>query len=148
MLAGLSLTEASGVTNLRATVIRVLTPDGTLVVEVDDPELIRRSICGDAPYGARASATSDRGARPPVLQRRSGSLLEVAVTSFRSSRGVIIWRITDCDMGCPHMAVGRWSRRIMWQLAVWQFGSHPGGFMAGLWHATMGLHLSPSSSCL
>ena len=80
VLAGLSLTEASGVTNLRATVIRVLTPDGTLVVEVDDPELIRRSICGDAPYGARVGDERSRrtAPRPPKEKwqsTRSGSHL-------------------------------------------------------------------------
>ncbi len=37
LAGGLSITEATGVTNLRATVIRVFTPDGTLVVETDDP---------------------------------------------------------------------------------------------------------------
>src|SRR5262249_27379587 len=39
LFGGLSLTEATGVTNLRATVIRIFTPDGTLVVETDDPSV-------------------------------------------------------------------------------------------------------------
>jgi mono/diheme cytochrome c family protein len=39
VLGGLGLSEATGVTSLAATVIRVLTPDGTLVVEVDDPQI-------------------------------------------------------------------------------------------------------------
>jgi WD40 repeat protein len=37
LIGGVGATEATGVTRLTATVIRVLTPDGTLVVEVDDP---------------------------------------------------------------------------------------------------------------
>jgi serine/threonine protein kinase len=37
LLAGIGLTEAAGVTNVRGTVIRLFSPDGTLVVEVDDP---------------------------------------------------------------------------------------------------------------
>jgi eukaryotic-like serine/threonine-protein kinase len=37
LLAGLGLTEATGVTNLRGTVVRFFSPEGTLVVEVDDP---------------------------------------------------------------------------------------------------------------
>src|SRR6185369_16759662 len=41
-----SLTEATGVTNLRATVLRIFTPDGTLVVEVDDPG-VKVTIEGD-----------------------------------------------------------------------------------------------------
>jgi hypothetical protein len=39
LLAGLGTTEATGVTKLRATVIRIFTPDGTLVVEADDPDV-------------------------------------------------------------------------------------------------------------
>jgi formylglycine-generating enzyme required for sulfatase activity/serine/threonine protein kinase len=37
LLAGLGLAEASGVTNVRGVVVRLFFPDGTLVVEVDDP---------------------------------------------------------------------------------------------------------------
>jgi Leucine-rich repeat (LRR) protein len=37
LCAGLGLTEATGVTDVRGTVIRLFSPDGTLVVEVDDP---------------------------------------------------------------------------------------------------------------
>ena len=37
LLGGLGLTEATGVTNVRGTVIRLFSPEGTLVVEVDDP---------------------------------------------------------------------------------------------------------------
>ena len=36
-LAILGTTEATGATKVRATVIRFFTPDGTLVVETDDP---------------------------------------------------------------------------------------------------------------
>jgi hypothetical protein len=39
LFAGLGTTEATGVTKLRATVIRIFTPDGTLVVEAADPDL-------------------------------------------------------------------------------------------------------------
>src|SRR5262249_1699820 len=39
LVAGLSLTEATGVTNVRGTVIRIFTPDGVLVVETDDPSV-------------------------------------------------------------------------------------------------------------
>jgi WD40 repeat protein/tRNA A-37 threonylcarbamoyl transferase component Bud32 len=39
LLGGLALTEATGVTRLATTVIRVFTTDGTLVVEVEDPSV-------------------------------------------------------------------------------------------------------------
>ncbi len=37
LLGGLGFTEATGVTDFRGTVIRLFSPEGTLVVEVDDP---------------------------------------------------------------------------------------------------------------
>jgi serine/threonine protein kinase len=37
LLVGLGLSEATGVTNVQGTVIRFFSPEGTLVVEVDDP---------------------------------------------------------------------------------------------------------------
>ena len=39
LLGGFGITEATGVTNVRGTVIRLFSPEGTLVVEVDDPEV-------------------------------------------------------------------------------------------------------------
>ena len=39
LVGGLGFTEATGVTNVRGTVIRLFSPEGTLVVEVDDPEV-------------------------------------------------------------------------------------------------------------
>src|SRR5262249_6094431 len=37
LIVGLALGEAAGVTNLWGSILRLLPPDGTLVVEVDDP---------------------------------------------------------------------------------------------------------------
>src|SRR5262245_58422314 len=45
-LAVLGTTEATGVTNVRATVIRIFTPEGTLVVETDDPA-VKVTVEGD-----------------------------------------------------------------------------------------------------
>jgi hypothetical protein len=46
LLGGLSLGEATGVTNIRATIIRIFTPEGTLVVETDDPA-VKVTVEGD-----------------------------------------------------------------------------------------------------
>jgi WD40 repeat protein len=46
LAGGLGVSEATGVTKLTATVIRVFSPDGTLVVEVDDPH-VRVTIDGE-----------------------------------------------------------------------------------------------------
>jgi hypothetical protein len=45
-LAVLSVSEATGVTNVRATVFRVFEPDGVLVVETDDPN-VKVTVEGD-----------------------------------------------------------------------------------------------------
>ncbi len=47
LLGGLSMTEATGVTQVVPTVIRIVRGDGTLVVEVEDPE-IQVTIEGDS----------------------------------------------------------------------------------------------------
>jgi serine/threonine protein kinase len=39
LLGGLGMTEATGLTNVRGTIIRLFSPDGTLIVEVDDPSV-------------------------------------------------------------------------------------------------------------
>lgn len=44
--AQVTLTEATGVTKLHSTVIRIFTPDGTLIVEADDPG-VKVTIEGD-----------------------------------------------------------------------------------------------------
>jgi hypothetical protein len=60
-----------------------------------------------------------------ILRRRSGSLLPSGSHFVRISRGVRTWRIKDCGTARPTRGVGSGSARIVWQLAVWQFGSHP-----------------------
>jgi hypothetical protein len=64
-LGGLTLTEATGVTRFAATVVRILTPDGTLVVEVDDPS-IKVMIEGDG-------GLVITGAGPQEVRLRPGS---------------------------------------------------------------------------
>src|SRR5262249_51215228 len=65
LLGGLGLAEATGVTRVAATVVRVLTPDGTLVVEVDDPR-VKVTVEGD---GGVVIA----GAGPQEVRLRPGS---------------------------------------------------------------------------
>src|SRR5262245_19278333 len=93
-LVGLSLTEATGVTNVRATVIRIFTPDGVLVVETDDPA-VKVTVEGDGglvitgagleeirvrPGSYRVQA--DRDGKPIPLDR---NLVEVA----RGGRAIV-----------------------------------------------------------
>src|SRR5262249_45602700 len=39
IVTALGTTEATGITNVRAMIVRVFTPDGTLAVETDDPDV-------------------------------------------------------------------------------------------------------------
>jgi hypothetical protein len=63
VLGGLAIGEASGVTNLRATVIRIFTPDGTLVVEVDDPG-VKVTVEGDGGLAIAGAGLEEIRLRP------------------------------------------------------------------------------------
>jgi WD40 repeat protein/tRNA A-37 threonylcarbamoyl transferase component Bud32 len=66
LLAGsLGMTEATGVTRVTATVIRILTPEGTLLVETDDPA-VTVTIEGDG-------GITITGAGPQEVRLRPGS---------------------------------------------------------------------------
>jgi hypothetical protein len=64
-LAVLGTTEATGVTNVRATVIRIFTPDGTLVIETDDPA-VKVTVEGDGDLVIS-------GAGPQEVRLKAGS---------------------------------------------------------------------------
>ena len=70
LLAGLSLSEAAGVTRLSATVIRILTPDGTLVVETDDPN-IKLTVEGDGGVAIEGAGISGVHLRPGPYRVRA-----------------------------------------------------------------------------
>jgi len=61
LLGVLGSTEATGVTNVRGTVIRLFSPEGTLEVQVDDPEVSVKTDGSDLVItgaGPRKSASS------------------------------------------------------------------------------------------
>ncbi|MFO0848279.1 MAG: serine/threonine-protein kinase [Gemmataceae bacterium] len=64
-LAVLGATEAAGVTNVRSTVIRIFTPEGTLVVEMDDPA-VKVTVEGDGDLVIT-------GAGPQEVRLKAGS---------------------------------------------------------------------------
>jgi WD40 repeat protein len=70
VLAGLALTEAAGVTKVAATVIRVFTPKGTLVVEVDDPR-VQVTIEGDGGLVITGAGPQEVRLRPGSYQVRA-----------------------------------------------------------------------------
>src|SRR5262249_39195723 len=100
LVAGLSLSEAAGVTNFRATVIRLFTPDGTLVVETDDPA-VKVTVEGDGDLvitGAGPQEVRWRAGSYRVRATRAGKPVKldrdlVAIT--RGDRQIVRVRLED-----------------------------------------------------
>lgn len=91
LLAGLGMTEATGVTNLRGTVIRLFSPDGTLVVEVDDPG-VSVSIDGEEMVitGTGAKEIRLKPGQYKVLASKDGKLVcQELVTVTKNGRQVV-----------------------------------------------------------
>jgi serine/threonine protein kinase len=90
-LAGLGFAEALGVTNLHGTVIRLFSPEGTLVVEVDDPG-IRVTIDGEemSITGAGVKEIRLKPGEYKVTGSKSGRLVsQELVTVTRNGRRVV-----------------------------------------------------------
>jgi hypothetical protein len=99
-LATLGTTEATGVTHVRATVVRVLTPEGTLVVETADPA-VKVTVEGDGdlvitgagPQEVRLKAGSYR-----LRASKDGKLVELdrdLVTIARGDTQVVRVRLEE-----------------------------------------------------
>jgi hypothetical protein len=94
VFAALGTAEATGVTNVRATVTRVLTPDGTLVVETDDPN-VKVTVEGDGGLVITGGGLQEIRLRPGsyrVLADRDGRRVPLdreLVTVSRGGRAVV-----------------------------------------------------------
>jgi eukaryotic-like serine/threonine-protein kinase len=91
LCGGLGLSEATGVTNVRGTVIRLFSPEGTLVVEVDDPGVSVRVDSGDVVItGAGAKEIRLRPGEYQIEASKDGRLVRrELVTVTRSGRQVV-----------------------------------------------------------
>jgi WD40 repeat protein len=109
-VGGLGATEASGMTRLVATVIRVLTPDGMLVVEVDDPA-VEVTVEGDG-------GLVITGAGPHVVRLRPGSyrllatkdgkpITDDVVTISRGDKRVVIVSVKAPSRAAPTHEIRR-----------------------------------------
>jgi WD40 repeat protein/Tol biopolymer transport system component len=93
LLGGVSLTEATGLTHVRATAIRIFTPEGTLVVEVDDPR-VKVTIEGDGGLVITGAGPQEVRLRPggyKVRVTKDGNPVrkEELVTITRGDRQVV-----------------------------------------------------------
>jgi hypothetical protein len=91
LLAGLGVAEATGVTDVRGTVIRLFSPDGTLVVEVDDPGVSVTVDGGDVVItGAGAREIRLRPGQYKVEASKDGKVVrQELVTVTRRGRQIV-----------------------------------------------------------
>jgi tRNA A-37 threonylcarbamoyl transferase component Bud32 len=91
LCAGLGLGEATGVTDVRGTVIRLFSPEGTLVVEVDDPGVSVIVDGGDVVItGAGAKEIRLKPGQYKVEANKDGTLIRrELVTVTRNGRQVV-----------------------------------------------------------
>jgi serine/threonine protein kinase len=91
LCVGLGMGEATGVTDVRGTVIRLLSPEGTLVVEVDDPGISVAVDGGDVVItGAGAKEIRLRPGNYKVEASKDGQVVRrELVTVTRNTRQVV-----------------------------------------------------------
>ncbi len=91
LIAGLGMGEVTGVTDVRGTVIRLLSPEGTLVVEVDDPGVSVAVDGGDVVItGAGAKEIRLKPGQYKVEASKDGKLVrQELVTVTRNGRQVV-----------------------------------------------------------
>lgn len=107
---GMAMAEATGVTDVRGTVIRLFSPDGTLVVEVDDPGV---SVTVDGAdlviTGAGAKEIRLKPGQYKVEASKDGKVVRrEVVTVSRNGRQVV--RISK--EGEPLTDAERWERSV------------------------------------
>jgi hypothetical protein len=100
LLGGLGVTEATGVTRLVPTVIRIVQGDGRLVVEVDDPQ-VRVTVEGDGGIVITGAGPQEVRLRPGSYRFRASkdgkTVRDEVVTILRGDRQVV--RVTHEGAG-------------------------------------------------
>jgi len=117
LLGGLVFTEASSVTDFRSTIVRLFLPEGTLVVEVDDPEVSVRIDGAELVItGAGVKEIRLKPGNYAVEARKNGKLLShELVTVAKNGRQVV--RISQESV--PEPKVGQSSAEtIAWERSV------------------------------
>jgi hypothetical protein len=114
VFVGLGMSEATGVTDVRGIVIRLLSPEGTLVVEVDDPGVSVAVDGGDVVItGAGAKEIRLRPGQYAVEASKDGKVVrQELVTVSRNGRQVV--RISKETEPVGHVANGSdpWEKSV------------------------------------
>lgn len=116
LFAGLSLTDASGVTNLQSTVIRLLLPEGTLVVEVDDPD-VSVSIDGKEMVitGTGGKEIRLQPGQHNVQASKDGKLLQQEVVTVTKNGRQVVRVSREADGASPSPKLAALDRRIQFR---------------------------------
>lgn len=92
LVAGLSVTEATGVTTVVPTVIRIVQGDGCLVVEVDDPQ-VKVTVAGDGGLVITGAGPHEVRLRPGSYRLQASkdgkTLRDELVTIMRGDKQVV-----------------------------------------------------------
>jgi hypothetical protein len=115
LLGGLGPTEATGLTSLATTVIHVLTPDGTLVVEVDDPQ-VKVTIEGDGGVVITGAGPQEVRLKPGsyrVLAAKDGKAIKEELVSIgRAGKQVVKVSVVPKYLGPTAQSPGVGLRRV------------------------------------
>lgn len=113
-LSGLGAVEATGVTNFRGTVVRLFSPEGTLVVEVDDPA-VSVSIDGSdlVITGAGAREIRLKPGRYTVEARKDGRIVSRELVGVVKD-GLQVVRVSQEPPADPDLPAGaaEWERAV------------------------------------
>jgi eukaryotic-like serine/threonine-protein kinase len=118
ILGSLGFTEATGVTDVHGTVVRLFSPEGTLVVEVDDPEVSVKVDGSDVVItGAGAREIRLKPGRYSVEARKNGKLVrQELVNVTRDGRPVV--RVTREAPPEPTKAADATANASAWERSV------------------------------
>ena len=118
LLGGLGFTEATGVTDFRGTVIRLFSPEGTLVVEVDDPGVSVKIDGSDIVItGAGAKEIRLKPGRYTVEASKDGKVVrQELVTVNRNGRQVV--RVSQEAPPSATMAARRSAEASAWERSL------------------------------
>src|SRR5262249_9784576 len=110
LCVGLGLTEATGVTDVRRSVIRLFSPEGTLVVEVDDPGVSVTVDGGDVVItGAGVKEIRLKPGQYKVQASKDGKVIRQELVSVeRNGRRVV--RIST--ESAPLAAAEAWEKSV------------------------------------
>ena len=118
LVGGIGFTEATGVTDVHGTVIRLLSPEGTLVIEVDDPGVSVQIDGADIVItGAGAKEIRLKPGVYTVEARKEGKFLKQELVSV-TKNGRQFVRVTREPLSSGAKVIARSTDESVWERLV------------------------------